>query len=191
MIERPSGDADDPADEPPSERHPDPDQDVALIREAVSGMSSLSDEQRRYLAGYAYILTRVARADGVMNQAEVAVIEEAVIEAGGLERAQGVLVAALASGVNSLFGATEDYAFTREFARMSSPQQLQRLLRVCVAVGAADGQLTAAETTELYEIGRELGVNSEELDAIRAQIDPTPSDGAARAGEKRGSVDGE
>ncbi|MEX1296203.1 MAG: TerB family tellurite resistance protein, partial [Candidatus Limnocylindrales bacterium] len=103
--------------------------------------------------------------------------EAAVIEAGDLHRAQGVLVAALASSVNSLFGATEDYAFTRELARMASPQQLQRLLRACVAVGAADGELTAAESTELYEIGRELGVNAEELDAIREQVHPDGADG--------------
>ena len=176
MSERPSGADDDPAGQPASGPEPSPDQDVAFIREAVAGMGSISAERRRFLAGYAYVLVRVARADGVMNDAEVAVIEESVIEAGHLERAQGVLVAALASSVNSLFGATEDYAFTREFARQSSPQQLQRLLRACVAVGAADGALTAAESAELYEIGRELGVNAEELDAIREQISPRKTD---------------
>ena len=171
MPERPSGAADDPGDRPGTGRQPDPDQDAALIREAVSGMDSLSAERRRFLAGYAYVLARVARADGVMNESEVAVIEQAVIEAGDLQRAQGALVSALASSVHSLFGATEDYAFTREVARVSSPQQLQRLLRACVTVGVADGRLSAAERTELYEIGRELGVASEEVDAIRDQID--------------------
>lgn len=189
MPERPSTDADDRADRRASGSPPEPDRDVTLIREAVSGMGSLSPEQRRFLAGYAYVLVRVARADGMMNEAEVAVIEEAVIEAGDLQRTQGVLVAALASSVNSLFGATEDYAFTREFARMASPQQLQRLLRACVAVGAADGELTAAESTELYEIGRELGVHAEELDAIREQIDPRPPGAARRASDPRGTAD--
>lgn len=190
MLERPSGAEDDAADEAASDAEPNPDQDVALIRQAVSGMGTLTADQRRFLAGYAYVLVRIARADGVMNEAEVAVIEESVIEAGDLERAQGVLVAALASSVNSLFGATEDYAFTREFARQSSPQQLQRLLRACVAVGAADGELTTAESAELYEIGRELGVNAEELDAIREQISPRAADAAGGASESREPVDG-
>ena len=176
MPERPSDADDDPADQPDSDSATSPDQDAAFIRAAVAGMASLPPERRRFLAGYAYVLVRVARADGVMNEAEVAVIEESVIEAGDLGRTEGVLVAALASSVNSLFGATEDYAFTREFARQSTPQQLQRLLRACVAVGAADGALTAAESTELYEIGRELGVNAEELDAIREQIQPAAAD---------------
>ena len=189
MLERPSGADDDPADEPTPDPEPNPDQDVALIREAVAGMGTLTADRRRFLAGYAYVLVRIARADGVMNEAEVAVIEEAVIEAGGLERAQGVLVAALASSVNSLFGATEDYAFTREFARQSSPQQLQRLLRACVAVGAADGALTAAESAELYEIGRELGVGAEELDAIREQISPRAADAAGGGAEPRETAD--
>jgi len=192
VLERPSGTDDEPADEPVLDPEPNnPDQDAALIRDAVSGMGSLTAEQRRFLAGYAYILVRIARADGVMNEAEVAVIEAAVMEAGDLQRAQGVLVAALAGSVNSLFGATEDYAFTREFARMSTPQQLQRLLRACVAVGAADGDLTAAETTELHEIGRELGVNAEELDAIREQIQPRSRDAAGHAAESHASGDGD
>ena len=171
MFEQRSGTDDDPATEPASETDPEHDQDAALIRRAVTGMESLSAEQRRLLAGYAYVLVRVARADGVMNEAEIAAIEDSVIEVGGLERAQGVLVAALASSVNSLFGATEDFAFTREFARQSSPQRLQRLLRACVVVGAADGIITSSELTELYEIGRELGFAREEVDAIRDQID--------------------
>lgn len=189
MLERPSGADDDPAGEPGSDPEPNPDQDLATIRQAVSGMGSLTSEQRRFLAGYAYVLVRVARADGVLNEAEVAVIESAVIEAGDLGREQGVLVAALAGSVNSIFGATEDYAFTRELARMSSPQQLQRLLRACVAVAAADGQLTTAETTELHEIGRELGVNAEELDAIREQIQPGEPEAARGTGESRTSGD--
>lgn len=150
----------------------DPDADVASIRRAVSEMGSLTVEQRRFLAGYAYILVRVARADGILNDDEMRVTERAVIEAGRLQERQGALLVALASRVNSLYGATEDYAFTREFARLSSPQQLQRLLRACVAVGAADGPITSAESTELYEIGRELGFTADDVRAIREQIDP-------------------
>jgi uncharacterized membrane protein YebE (DUF533 family) len=178
VLDRSFGADDDPPAESEPDQDPAPDQDadadVASIREAVSEMDSLTVEERRFLAGYAYILVRVARADGVINDAEIRVIEQAVIEAGRLLERQGVLLVALASRMNSLYGATEDYAFTREFARLSTPQQLQRLLRACVAVGAADGPITSAESTELYEIGRELRFTAEDVDAIRDQIDPRP-----------------
>ncbi len=178
MLDQTFGADDDPAAESEPDQEPasdqDSDTDVASIRAAVSEMGSLTVDQRRFLAGYAYILVRVARADGSINDDETRVTERAVIEAGQLQERQGVLLVALASRMNSLYGATEDYAFTREFARKSTPQQLQRLLRACVAVGAADGALTAAESTELYEIGRELGFTAEDVDAIRDQIDPVP-----------------
>jgi tellurite resistance protein len=159
---------------PPSAPEPDPDQDVMSLRRAIAELGSLSVEQRRFLAGYAYVLVRVARADSGVNDAETERMEQAVVAAGGLPEAQGALLVALASRMNSQYGATEDYAVTREFARLSTPQERQRLLRACVAVGAADGVLTSGETAELYEIGRELGFHADEIDAIRAQIDPHP-----------------
>ena len=59
--------------EPPSSSapapEPDAERDLASIRHSISGMESLSREQRRLLAGYAYILVRVARADGEINDA--------------------------------------------------------------------------------------------------------------------------
>ena len=162
--------------EPPSSSapapEPDAERDLASIRHAISGMESLSREQRRLLAGYAYILVRVARADGEINDAEVTSMEEAVSAVGELPEAQGALLVALARRMNSLYGATEDYAATREFTRTSSPQERQRLMRACIAVGAADGIISGAEATELYEIGRELSFSVEDIDAIRDQVEP-------------------
>jgi len=152
--------------------HPDADRDAASIREAISVMETLPRERRRFLAGFAYILVRVARADAEVNEEETSSIEAAVSAVGDLSGAEGALIAAVASRTSSLYGATEDFSVTREFARSSSPQQRQRLLRSCVAVAVADGQLTSAEETELYEIGRELGFNVDEIDAIRDQVEP-------------------
>jgi tellurite resistance protein len=171
-----------PAPEPTMQDEPDPEQDVASIRQAISELGSLSIEQRRFLSGYAYVLVRVARADAGINDAETARMEQAVIAAGDLPEAQGALLVALAARMNSQFGATEDYTVTREFARLSTPQERQRLLRACVAVGAADGELTSGEEAELYEIGRELGFGVDEIEAIRSQVDPHQSESPAAEG---------
>ena len=55
-----------------------------------------------------------------------------------------------------LAGGTGD--LTREFARTSSPQERQRLMRACIAVGAADGVIAGAEATCLAMLQRELTV---------------------------------
>jgi tellurite resistance protein len=165
-----------PSPEPVTEPEPDPREDLASIRQAISELGSLSVDRRRFLASYAYVLVRMARADGGINDAEVERMEQAVIAAGGLPEAQSALLVALAGRMNSQYGATEDYAVTREFARMSTPQERQRLMRACVAVGVADGVLTGGEAAELYEIGRELGFGADEIDAIRDQVDPHPAE---------------
>ena len=182
MIDRLFGGDGSEGDERPAEAEPEPpspsapesgqDADLASIRRAISGMESVSRERRRFLAGYAYILVRVARADGHTNDAETVSMEQAVSAAGELPEAQGALLVALAGRMNALYGTTEDYAVTREFARNSSPQERQRLMRACISVGVADGVISGAESTELYEIGRELGFNVEDIDGIREQVEP-------------------
>ena len=161
-----------PSPEPTAEGAPDPEQDLASIRQAISELGSLSIERRRFLAGFAYVLVRVARADAGINDAETERMEQAVIAVGELPEAQGALLVARAGRMNYQFGATEDYTVTREVARISTPQERQRLLRACVAVGAADGVLSSGEEAELYEIGRELGFVVDEIEAIRNQVDP-------------------
>ena len=168
------GEADTPesASEPAPGSEPEPDQGTAYVRRAISELGSNSVERRRFLAGYAYVLVRVARADGDINDAEIERMEQALIAAGEVPDAVGALLVALASRLNSLYGATDDYAVTRELARSSSPQERQRLLRACVAVAVADGRLTGGETAELHEVGRELGFSVEEIAAVRHQVDP-------------------
>ncbi len=165
-------DAPEPGSEPAPAATPEPDQGTSYIRQAIAELGSNSVERRRFLAGYAYVLVRVARADADINDAEVERMEQAIIAAGELPEAVGALLVALASRLNSLYGATDDYAVTRELARSSSPQERQRLLRACIAVGVADGQLTGGELAELHEVGRELGFSVEEVEAVRQQVDP-------------------
>lgn len=150
----------------------DQDEDVASIRRAFSEMGSLSNEQRRFLAGYAYVLVRIARADGQLSDIEIARMESAVVAVGGVSDTQAALLVALATRMNSLYGATEDYAVTREFARQSTPQARQKVLRAAVAVGAIDGAISQAELAEINEVGTELGLHPDEIGAIREQVEP-------------------
>ena len=97
-------------------------------------------------------------------------MEKAVVEVGHLTEAQAVLVVEMARNMTELYGATEDYVVTREFARNTTRAQREDALRTSFAVGAADDTITAAESAELNQIGKELGFPSEEIDSIRDEF---------------------
>lgn len=173
MSDRPPGDDGLPAD------------DVASIRRVIAEAGSIAVERRRFLATYAYILVRLARADGQVNDDELVRMEAAIANVGRVAPAQGALLVASASRMISLYGATEDYVVAREFVRLSSPQERQRLIRDCITVGTVDGPMTDAEVTEVGEIGRELGLDADDIAGIRAQVDPTWPGRAGSAGAER------
>jgi uncharacterized tellurite resistance protein B-like protein len=149
---------------------PGQDPETAAVRRIVSQLAALPAEQRRHVAGFAYILSRVANADLDISDAEVALMEKTVIEIADLPEAQAVLIVEIARNQAELYGGTEDWAVTREFAQQATPEQREKLLRCCFAVGAADNTITATEVAELDEIGRELGFTDQEVRAIRGEF---------------------
>ena len=146
------------------------DLDSESIRRISAQIEALSLEERRFVAGFAYVLARVAHADLDVSASELAFIEHAVVEVGHLSEAQAVLIVDLARNMNELFGATEDYVVTREFARTASREQRESLLRIAFSLGAADDSISAAEVAELNEVGKELGFRSDEVDTIRDEF---------------------
>jgi len=140
------------------------------IRKIVGQLEALPIEQRRFVAGYAYILGRAAHADLVFGAEEVAAIEQAVVEVSGLPEAQAVLIVEMARNQAELYGATEDFLVTREFARTATLEDRQKLLRAAFRIGAADQSISSVESAELNSIGKELGFADAEVDAIRAEF---------------------
>ena len=67
-------------------------------------------------------------------------------------------------------GATEDFVVTREFREISTLEQRVALLRCCFAIGAADGTITAEEASTVNEIARELDVERDVVNAVRAEF---------------------
>ena len=140
------------------------------IRRIAAEIGALPIAQRRFIAGFAYVLARAAHADLDFSQTELRHMERAVVEVGHLSEAQAALVVEMARNMSELYGATEDYVVTREFARNSTPEQREDLLRTAFTVGAADDSITASESAELNEIGKELGFRSDEVDDIRDEF---------------------
>jgi tellurite resistance protein len=148
-------------------RPPVPDSDTETIKRIAAQLQELPMERRRFIGGFAYVLGRAAHADLDITSDEIAFIEKTIVEVGGLPEAQAVLVVEIARAQTELNGATEDYLVTREFTESASVEDRQRLLRFAFAVAASDDTITAQESAELNQIGKELGFSAGEVDAVR------------------------
>lgn len=144
--------------------------ETATVRRIVGELESMPLERARYLAAFAYVLSRAAAADLVISDAETRLIEEIVMRYGELPEAQAVLVAEIAKTQARLYGGTEDFLVTRLFREISTVEQRVALLRCCFLVGAADDTISAEESSVLNQIGRELDLDREQVKAVRAEF---------------------
>src|SRR5258707_15865193 len=66
--------------------------DTATVRRIVGQLEAMPRDKARFLAAFAYILTRAAAADLEISDVEEQVIERLVVEHGGVAEAEPVLV---------------------------------------------------------------------------------------------------
>ena len=141
--------------------------ETATVRRIVSELEALEPAQRRYLAGFAYVLSRAAHSDLHISDDETRLMEDIVREIGRLPPAQALLVVEIAKHQTELYGGTEDFLVTREWTRGASEEQRMALVESCFAVVAADHSITAEEYAELTQIADELDLSRPQLNAIR------------------------
>jgi uncharacterized tellurite resistance protein B-like protein len=146
--------------------------DTQTVRRIIAELDALPRDRARFLAAFAYILTRAAAADLHISDVESSAIEQLVEEHGGLPEPQAVLVAKMAHNQSLLYGATEDYLVTRQFREFSSAEERLALLRCCYVVGAADGTISAEESHTLQQIAKELDVERDDVNALRTEFAP-------------------
>jgi uncharacterized tellurite resistance protein B-like protein len=144
--------------------------ETATVRRIVARLEALPQAEARYLAAFAYVMSRAAHADLHISDEETAAMERYVVELGGLDEGQAVVVVEMAKLQARLHGATEDFLVTREFGRIATLEQKLALLRCCFAVGAADDSISADEASVVNEIARELDLSREQLNAVRAEF---------------------
>jgi uncharacterized tellurite resistance protein B-like protein len=143
--------------------------ETETVRRIVSELGQVEPERRRFLAGFAYVLSRAAHADLDISEEETRLMERIVVDVGKLPEAQAVLVVEIAKHQSELYGGTEDYLVTREFAARATDEQRRSAVEACFAVVAVDRQITSAEYAELTEISDELGLTRPELNVIRRE----------------------
>jgi uncharacterized tellurite resistance protein B-like protein len=137
------------------------------VRRIAEQLERLPREQSKYLAGFAYVLARVAHADLEVDESEVAEMERIVRDIAHLSPSEAALVVQIAKAQAQHLGGTENYVVTREFRRTATAEQRAELLECIYAVAAADGSISGQETGEIQRIAEELGFTRAEANALR------------------------
>jgi uncharacterized tellurite resistance protein B-like protein len=146
---------------------PDGRNDPETVRKIVRQLDNLDPERARYIAAFAYILSRVARADMNISDAETREMENQLTRLSRLPAEQAVLVVQIAKTQATLFGGTENFLVTQEFNRMADPEQKLALLDCLFAVAAADNIISTAEEREIRLINDELQLTHNQFIAAR------------------------
>ena len=144
--------------------------ETATARRIVARLNALPPDEARYLACFAYVMSRAADADLDVSDAETDLMERFLVEYSGLDEAQAVLVVQMAKIQARTQGQTEDYVVTREFREISTTEQRLALIRCCFAIGAVDGTISAEEASVVNEIARELDLERDAVNTVRAEF---------------------
>ncbi len=144
--------------------------ETETVRKIAGALDQLEPERAKFIAAFAYLLSRVARADLVVTPEDTAAMERLVMEQGGLPEEQAVLVVQMAKTQNMLFGGTENYLVTREFNKIASPEQKLALLHCLFGVSAADNSISTVEDNEVSLIADELRIEHRDFIAVRSKF---------------------
>jgi uncharacterized tellurite resistance protein B-like protein len=142
--------------------------DTDTVRRIVSELDHLDADRARYLAAFAYVLSRVAGADLHISEAETARMVDVLERVGHLPAAQAILAVQIAKSQHALFGGTENFLVTREFREIASDAQRNELLDCLFSVSAADDAISGDEESQIRQIASELGFTHAEY--IKARL---------------------
>jgi uncharacterized tellurite resistance protein B-like protein len=139
------------------------------LGEAESMLTGLDARKRRYVACFAYILTRSARADHEVTDGEATIMQRILAAHTGIPEAQAALVVRLSSQQARRSGGTDDFVITREFDRVASHEQKVELIDALFTISSVDASIVTVEDNEIRRIANELKIEHGEYIAVRAR----------------------
>lgn len=135
------------------------------IEKALSGMDPA---RARFVACFAYILTRGARADHMVSDNEMRTMERFVSERGGIRPEDAQLVVHIARAHSKKSGGTDDFLVTREFNAIATREQKLQLLDCLFAVSSSDASIVTVEDNEIRRIANEMKLEHADYISIRS-----------------------
>jgi uncharacterized tellurite resistance protein B-like protein len=143
--------------------------ETETVRKITQALDKLDPERAKFIASFAYLLGRVARADMNISAEETAMMEKIIMERGRMPEEQAILVVQIAKTQNILFGGTENYLVSREFNSISSHEEKMNLLDCLFGVAAADESIATIEDNEISQIADELRIEHRDFISVRSQ----------------------
>jgi uncharacterized tellurite resistance protein B-like protein len=141
---------------------------VDSLGEIEKALTHMKPADARYVAGFAYILSRVARADHQITDEESGLMERLVAERGHLQPEQAALVVRIATTETLQHGGTEDFIVSREFAKAATREQKLALLDCLFAVSSSDSSIRTVEDNEIRRIASELKLEHSDFIQVRS-----------------------
>ena len=139
------------------------------LGDLVTALDRLEPARAQFLARFAYLLGRVARADQHVSDEETKTMETLLAGHGGLLPEQAALVVSLAKATHAMHGVSADFAITQEFADSATYEERLALARCLFAVAASDARISTTEEAELHRITNQLRIERPDLTTIRLQ----------------------
>ncbi len=139
------------------------------LGEVQEALAVLPDGRARFVAAFAYILTRSARADYQVTDGEAREMERIVAEKAGVSLEQASVVVRLARAQARRSGGTDDFVVTREFERLASYEGKIALLDALFVVSSVDESIVTLEDNEIRRVATELKVDHPDFIAVRAR----------------------
>jgi uncharacterized tellurite resistance protein B-like protein len=146
-----------------------PSSETETVRRITQALDRLEPERAKYIAAFAYLLGRVARADMNISSEETQTMEHLIMDRSGLPEEQAVVVVQIAKTQNILFGGTENYLVAREFKEISAYSERIALLDCLFAVAAANKSISTIEDNEISQIADELRIEHRDFISVRSK----------------------
>ena len=144
--------------------------DSDTIQKIAGELDRLEPAQARYIAAFAFVLSRLAAADHEVSPHEAQAMERLVCEKGDLPADQAALIVEMATHQQRLFGATDDFLVSRELQRSTTYEQRIHLVECLFAIAAIDARIRVEEADEISRIARELRIEQTDLSRLRMQF---------------------
>ena len=132
---------------------------AVVIRQALQALHELDARTSEHLGALAFILMRVARADGRLSRVERSRMEEILVRDAGIPLEHAVLVTEIACHRAALADCGCSYGISRNLRFDLDADRRRSIVGLLTAVAAADGDSCALERHEIDQIAREIGVD--------------------------------
>jgi len=145
------------------------DQEFDSLAELETALTGLDPRTRRYVACFAYILTRSARADHEITDGEAREMERILAGQTAILEPQAAVIVRLAGQQARRSGGTDDFVVAREFDRIASHEQKVGLIDALFTVSSVDASIVTIEDNEIRRIAKELKIEHGEYIGVRAR----------------------